>query len=1038
MKMKSALFCSFLLLHCFLFEAMAQGFKVNGVITSKTNGQPLTGATVSVKGTSTATTTNDQGNFTISVPRTGSVLVVSYAGATTQEFVVNDASPVNLQLEEKTSTLNEVVVIGYGTQRRATVTGAVSSVKADDIATVSSSRIDQAIQGRTTGVIVSPTSGAPGAGMSIRIRGIGTNGNANPLYVVDGVRTGGIDNIDPSEVASVEILKDGSAAAIYGNAAANGVVLITTKSGRRNSSELNYSMQYGQQSVGRLPKLMNAQEYYQYNAEAKTPGAPTLADLNALNGSAGTDWLGALFQNAPLQRHTLSFNGGSDKSTFFVEGTYFTQKGIAGGPKAKFDRYTIRINSDNHIKPWLNVGERLSYAYIQRTGISENTEFGSVVGSAIALDPFTPVVFTNGLSPRAQSALGSGQTLVQDANGNYYGVSNYIFGEYGNPLARIAITNTNLVQHKIEGNAYVDIEPVKGLKLTSRISMDGAFQRQHGWNPTYWFSSESLNSQANGNDRQDNWFSWQWENLLNYQKRFGDHNLNVLLGTTALKSMWNYIGGYYTGLFQQSDLFSYADFVPANPANRIGSNSNYTTLASYFGRFIYDYKSKYLFNASLRRDGNSVFAKGYQWGTFPAVSAGWIASSENFFSGISKKVNYLKFRAGWGRLGNTSSVGIGQYQAFIVSTTPGYPDANGNFLVGAAPGNLANPELGWETSEQIDAGADLAFLNNHLFLTIDYFKKTTKRLLTPGSSATPGFAGANLPYLNSGEIQNKGWEFDLTYRNTPKSTSGFRYEISGNLSTLKNEVTKVNRFVNELNGAGVGTGWNATMFKIGLPVWAFKGYKTSGIFQTQDEINAYLLKTGITGYTPKPGDPIVVDVNGDKQISTGDQTYIGNPFPKVIYGGRVNLAYKGFDLLVFVQGQSGNKTLMGFNRTDRPTANRPEFFFTNRWTGAGSTNTWFAANTNNPFVYNSDFMVFDGSYMRIRQLQLGYTFSKSILSKLHASGTRIYISLDDFFTFTKYPGLDPEGGNGGGNSLGIDRGTYPLSRKALVGASISF
>lgn len=1034
---KIALLCSLLLLHCFLFEAMAQSLQVKGRVTSKNTGQPLAGATVSVKGTPAATVTDDQGNFMISVPNPGSVLTISYAGATTQEFVVNDSGPVTIQMEERASVLNEVVVIGYGTQRRAAVTGAVSSVKADEIATVSSSRIDQAIQGRTPGVTIAPNSGAPGSGMSIRIRGTGTNGNANPLYVVDGVRTGGIDNIDPSEVASVEILKDASAAAIYGNAAANGVILITTKSGRRNSSEISYNMQYGQQSVGKLPKLMNAQEYFQYNAEAKTPGAPSLADLNALNGGAGTDWLDALFTTAPLQRHTLSFSGGSDKSTFFVQGSYFNQKGIVGGSKSGFDRYTIRFNSDHKIKSWLNLGERLSYANIQRTGISENSEFGSVVGSAIALDPFTPVVFTNGLSSRAQAALNAGQTLVQDANGNYYGISNFIFGEYGNPLARIDITHNDLMQHKIEGNAYVDIEPVTGLKLTSRISIDGAFQRQHGWSPTFWFSSESLNTQAGGNDRQDNWFSWQWENLATYQKRFGEHNLNALLGTSAIKSMWNYIGGSYSGLFQQSDLFSYADAVP-DALDRIGSNSNYTTMQSYFGRIIYDYKSKYLLNASVRRDAASVFATGHKWGTFPAVSIGWIASSEDFFNSVSDKINYLKLRAGWGRLGNTSSVGIGQYQAFINSTRPGYPDANGTYLIGAAPGNLENPELTWETSEQLNSGAELAFLKNRLSLTVDYFKRTTKDLLTPGSSATPGFAGANLPYLNSGEIQNRGWEFELTYRNTTRNTSAFHYEISGNLSTLHNEVTRVNPFVNELGGAGVGTGWNATVFKLGLPVWAFRGYQTDGIFQTPEEISAYLTKTGITGYSPKPGDPIVVDVNGDKQISSADQTFIGNPTPNLIYGGRAELGYKGFDLLVFVQGQSGNKTLMGFNRTDRPTANRPEFFFANRWTGPGSTNTWFAANTSDPYVYNSDLMVFDGSFLRIRQLQLGYTISKNVLGKLHLSNARIYVSLDDFFTFTKYPGLDPEGGNGGGNSLGIDRGTYPLSRKVLVGASISF
>jgi TonB-dependent starch-binding outer membrane protein SusC len=1035
MKTKIALlFLALFMLQGLVTGLHAQSQQVTGKVTSKATGEGLANATVAVKGTTNGTTTDESGNFTLSVPANSSkVLVVTYTGMAAQEVSIGASGTVNVSLDVLQSTLNEVVVVGYGTQARSRVTSAISSVKAEQLATVSSARIDQALQGRTAGVAILPTSGSPGAGMKIRIRGTGSNQSSSPLYIVDGVRTGGIDNLDPAEIASIDVLKDAAAAAIYGSSAANGVILITTKTGRRSGSDITYSGQYGTQSVGKLPKMMNAQQYYQYLAEAKTPGAPTQEALAAVQGE-GTDWFDALFQDAPLQRHSLQFSGGTDRSTYFINGTYFTQQGIVGGDQSRFNRYTVRINTDQRIKPWLNIGERLSYANINRRGITENNEFGSVIGSALVLDPFTPVTYTGALSKRAADALAAGRTLVRDANGNYYGISDYIFGEYGNPLAQIQNTNNNLVQHKVEGNVFMDIEPLRGFKFTSRFGIDGAFQREHAWTPTFWFSTESLNTEARASDWQNNWFSWQWENFANYNRRFGAHNLDVMAGTSANKFMWNYVGGTYSGLFKEELLFSYADAVP-DLQDRIGSNANSNTLLSFFGRVQYDFNNKFLFNASVRRDAASVFAE--QWGTFPAVSAGWVVSNEEFFGSLTNRVNYLKLRASWGRNGSTSNVGIGVWQQFIGAINPGYPDANGNFLVGAAPTNLPYPDLTWETSEQLDFGADAALFNNRLTFTVDYYKKTTKDLLTP-SSADPAFVGARVNFINAGEVQNKGWEFELAYRNNASSRNAFRYEIATNLTTIKNKVTKVDAFTNELGGAGVGTGWNASFFKVGYPVWSFRGYKTDGIFQTPEEVSAYLAKTGITGYKPVPGDPIVVDVNGDKQISTADQTFIGSPHPELVLGARLNLAYKGFDLLVFGQGQSGNDVLMGFNRTDRPTANRPEFFFTNRWTGPNSTNSWFAANTSNNYVYNSDLMVFDGSYFRIRQLQLGYSLPENLWGKAKIRNARVYVSLDDYFTFTKYPGLDPEGGSGGDNSIGIDRGVYPLPRKAMVGVQFSF
>jgi TonB-linked SusC/RagA family outer membrane protein len=591
------------------------------------------------------------------------------------------------------------------------------------------------------------------------------------------------------------------------------------------------------------------------------------------------------------------------------------------------------------------------------------------------------------------------------------------------------------VQNKLVGNVFAEIEPFRGFNFTSRIGIDGAFQSGHGWTPTFWFSDESQNTVANGYDYNDSWYTWQWENFATYKRRFGGHDFTLLGGMSAIKTHEVHMGGSYSGLFKEEDRFSYADYVP-DAVDRIGSTTFDYTLASFFGRLSYSYKDRYLLNLSARRDGSSKLAPGHEYKFYPAVSAGWVLSNESFFpSSLSGKVNYVKLRGSWGQNGNVSSIGIGEWMNAIRSGYL-YPDGAGNLLNGAAPNALANPDLTWETSEQTDIGADMAFFNNRLSLSVDYYKKTTKDLLTGGTA--PLFVGNVLRTVNAGNVENKGWEFELSYKNKTAGSSGFSYEIGGNLSTLNNEVTYLDPNSPIIYGAGIGTGWSATAMKKGYPVWYFNGYKTNGIFQTQGEIDSYLSKNGITGYAPKPGEPIVVDVNADKQITPADMTYIGSPHPDLTFGGRVNVAFKGFDLLVFVQGQTGNDILMGFNRTDRGTANKPLFFYTNRWTGAGSTNDWFASNTSNPYIYNSDLMVFDGSYTRIRQLQLGYTMSSALSNRLKISKARIYVSLDDFFTFTKYPGVDPEGGSNGQNSIGVDRGGYPVPRKAVVGLSFNF
>jgi len=1001
--------------------------KIRGRIMDETN-DVLPGTNILIKGENKGTYAAGDGTFSLETSM-GKTLQISLIGYDTKEILVTTDRLPDIVLTASNKALSEIIVVGYGTQRKSQVTTAISSVKAAEIASVSSSRIEQALQGRTAGINVLPASGSPGSAMRVRIRGTGSNGAAEPLYIVDGMRAGGIEYLDPSEIAAIEVLKDAASAAIYGAEGANGVVMVTTKTGRRDgSSEINYSMQLGQQSIKNPMPLMNVQQYGNYLKAANTDNRPTDEEIAA--AGSGTNWMEQILQTAPMQRHALSFTGGTEKSSYLIGGTLFSQNGVVGGDKARFDRYTVRINTDHKMRSWLTIGNRLSYAHFARKGVTEDSEFGGVINNAILFDPLTPPVYTGTLPQHATDALQKGYPLVRNSAGQYYGISKYVFGEIGNPLAQMDITHNNTTQNKVVGNIYLEIEPVPDVKVTTRFGIDAAFQRNHGWNPTFWYSSERLNTVAGVFDWNENFMNWQWENFATYHRNIGTHDLTALIGMSSIKHMYNRLNGTSSGMLKEEDKFGFSDFTQ-DDNDRIAGIQNATTLLSYYGRLSYAYQDRYLLNVTVRRDGASILPPHNQWATFPSISAGWVISNESFFSDMP--LDYLKLRASWGLNGSLSNLAIGQWASLVTTQGLRYPDANGNFLVAAEPDGLANPDLKWESSEQIDIGLDLALLENKLNLTLDYYRKTTRDLITPGTAPNP--VGNPLRFVNGGNVENRGIEIELSYKNDERA---FKYEITGNLATVKNKVTFLTPNINRINGAMVGTGWTATFFERDQPIWYFRGYKTAGIFQDQAQIDEYIGKGGITGYTPKPGEPIVVDVNKDGKISPDDQTYIGSPHPKLIYGGRINLAYKGFDLILFIQGQSGNDILMGLNRVDRATGNKPVFFYDRQWTGPGSTNKWFAPNTNSPFIYNSDMMLFNGSYARVRQLQLGYTLPDELIKKLKIKNARVYVSLDDFFTFTRYPGMDPEAGSINNNSLGIDRGVYPIPRKILGGLSFSF
>ncbi|WP_343700880.1 TonB-dependent receptor [Chitinophaga sp.] len=1002
--------------------------RISGRITDSENALPLPGVAVMVKGDMRGAQTDADGKYTVdAVP--GKVLAFNLLGYESREVTVSAQRNIDLALDVSNRALNEVVVVGYGSVRKSLVTGAISSVKGTDLATVSAGRVEQALQGRAAGIIILPVSGSPGSGMRVRIRGTGSNGSSEPLYIIDGMRAGNMEYLDPSEIASVEVLKDAASAAIYGAEGANGVVIITTRSGQRDATpRVEYSMQYARQSIHKPMKMMNAAQYARYLTDAGTSGS--LPDPAAWAGKQGTMWMDEITQNAPMQRHSLNFSSGTEKSTYLLGASMFHQNGVIGGEKARFDRYTLRLNTDHQVKPWLSVGNRLSYAYFKRNGVSEDSEFGAVINSAIMMDPTMPIVYTGALSPRAQKALDDGYTLVKDADGRYYGISDYVFGEAGNPLAQIDITHNTTTQHKITGNVYAEAQPLASLKITTRFGIDAMFLRSHAWMPSFYFNASRLNTSPGTFDNNENWNNWQWENFATYSRKINYHDLSIMAGMSALRRNYNRLNGSAYGMFKEEKNFGYPDFLP-DGEDRIGGVQTSTSMISYFGRLQYNYKDKYLLNATLRRDGSSLLPPQNTWGTFPSVSAGWIATNEAFFPDLP--LNYLKLRASWGQNGSIANINIGDWQALITSQSISYPDANGDFHTGAEPAGLENPYLKWEASEQLDLGADMGFFDNRLSVTVDYYNKTTKGLLTPGT--VPSFVGNVLATVNGGDVRNRGWEFELAYRSN--SARAFTFEVSMNLTTIHNEVIRLNEFVDRLPGSNVGTGWRATWFEKGYPIWYFRGYKTAGIFQDQKEVDDYTARIKMT-VPPKPGDPIIVDTDGDGTISNSDHAFIGSPHPNVVYGANLRMAYKGVDLVVLVQGQAGNDVLMGFNRVDRPTANRPEFFYKDRWTGEGSTNKWFAANTNSEFVYNSDMMLFDGSYMRVRQLQLGYTLPERVIKRIRFRNARIYGSLDNFFTLTKYKGMDPEAGSNDVNSLGVDRGVYPIPRSAVVGLTFSF
>jgi TonB-linked SusC/RagA family outer membrane protein len=990
----------------------AQGLQVKGVVTSADDGQPIPGVSISVKSTTTGILTDVNGAFTLNVPA-NSTLVFSFVGMKTQEIQVTASTTLNVVLQSELTAMEEVVVVGYGVQKKSLVTGAISSIKAEDIINLSITRPEQALQGKTAGVQVISAGGSPGAGIKVRIRGVSTNGSSNPLYVVDGVKSGDINYLDPNDIESMEVLKDAASAAIYGAEGANGVVMITTKTGKAGISVINYEIQTGWLSVTHKPNVMATPAYIKYQNEAGRT-------IDALSSTVNNNWLNDIFETGFMQKHHLSYTGGNDKSNFSISGSYLTQDGIITGSRDKFNRYSVRLNSDHKVSKWLKVGENMAFTHSLRKGVSEDSEYGGVIGSALQLDPTTPVRYTDPsqIPVNVQTIINAkADTISRDPNGNIYGISTYADGEINNPFVIMeyggGANGPGVIQDKILGDVFAEISPVKGLTFTSRLGIDLAYQINHRWNKIYYYNSIRYNNAASVNENIDAWYTWQWDNFATYTKKIGDHDFTVMAGMSSQDYRHRSTGLYASPMAVGQENYSEFDYVTSEKSDDVSGYTSEDRMVGYFGRISYAYKEKYLLQGNIRRDGASLskLPKTGRWGLFPSFSAGWVASNEDFFP--KSFLTYAKLRGSWGKNGSLSNLRSYSYVGFITSSGLQYPLGDGTLGIPSEPNSLNNPELTWETSVQTDIGIDLRAWKDKLSFTVDYYNKKTTDLLTPNSP--PYEAGNTASFINAGDVVNKGIEFELGLNN---NAGELQYSVNLNLATNHNEVTYLNPSVARLPGPNVGPGWIATAFEKGFPIWYFRGYKTNGI-------------------DPATGDAIFVDVNGDGLITSDDQTMIGNPHPKLIYGGNINLSFKGFDLSLFLQGMSGNQAILGWIRNDRAYCNKPTVLTDNHWSLTNTTGTMPGANAS-ALSWNSDLLVFDASYLRVQQIQLGYNLPTPLLKNIKIKGIRLYISLDDYLTFTKYPGFDPDAGTGNDAGIGIDRGVYPASRKTMLGASISF
>ena len=1013
---------------------------VKGTVISGSDNEPLIGASVMVQGTKNGAVTDLDGNFAISA-KNGQTLEVSYLGFITQKVKVT-GSVINVTLLEDKQSLDEVVVVGYGVQKKKLVTGATVQLKGDDIAKLNTTNPLSAMQGQTPGVNIVSTSGQPGASMSVTIRGLGTVGNSQPLYLIDGVG-GDITTLNPADIESIDVLKDAASAAIYGAQAANGVVLVTTKSGKEGVSKITYDGYVGWQTLGRKFEMLNANQYMQIMDEALLNSYMSPIDWTSLsairdaNGNVyNTDWIDQAVDNGALTTsHSLAFTGGSKTSTYSISGGYTGQDGLIGGSDVSYyKRYNLRANSEH--KMWnglVTIGEHVGFVYKDSRGMGTGNIYNNNLRSAFSTSPLVP---------------------VYDANGNYYSTVDSDWNKNdGNPYGTMMMNRYNQSKNtSVDANVYVQIEPIKNLKFKTVFGLSYGGSNYRSFTPIYKFTPQSGNGITKVNQSNGNGTSLVWTNTLTYDFDIKDHHISALLGSETTKYDGESTGSYGVNLTAGFDDWehAYVENTEKGHADRKVSGGPYdaTRGQSFFARLGWSWKDRYMVNATMRADGSSKFAKGHRWGYFPSVSAGWTLTEEDFMKSAASWLDFLKLRLSWGQVGN-ANINCYQYLAPVTTSKTNYNfGATGGtdaWVMGAYTERLANEKVKWETSEQYNVGLDARFLRQRLSLTLDGYIKSTKDWLVQAPiRATAGTGG---PVINGGDVKNKGIEVGLSWNDN--IGRDFTYSVGANFAYNHNEVGNIPTLDGIIHGKDNQIYSNAEEFyraENGHAIGYFWGYKTAGLFQNQKEINDWIAAgNGIYQADVKPGDVKYVDVNHDGVINASDKVDLGNGLPKYTFGFNFNLAWKGFDLSANFTGAAGFQIAQSYRNPDSSQANYSRRIL-KRWTGEGTSNEIPRVTYGD--VGNwlfSDLYLQDGDYIRLQNLTMGYDFKK-LISWKGLSKMRLYFQVQNLFTLTKYDGMDPEIGsfNGtDGNSSdswvsGVDMGYYPHPRTFIVGLNLAF
>ncbi|MDZ4148207.1 MAG: TonB-dependent receptor [Flavobacteriaceae bacterium] len=990
--------------------AHAQNGRITGNVSAVNGGTPLPGVNILVKNTTNGTNTDFDGNFILDNVKQGDVLVFSYLGFKTIELTVS-SSNISVQLEDDTQALAEVVVIGYGTQAKKEVTGAVNLINAETIAALKPLRFEDALQGQSTGVQIIPSSGSPGSSLNIRIRGISSNGNNRPLIVVDGnITEDALTNLNPNDIESITTLKDASAA-IYGTRAANGVILITTKTGKKNTAATFAVNSYVafQETPRKLP-VLNATEYALLINEARTNAGQTPLFNDVSSFGKGTDFQDKVFETAPIFNQDISVSGGSEKSTYSLGAGYLTQDGIVARDKSNFDRFTSRLSFTTELSKYFTFNTSLFYTNSKRKTINESG-LGSVLFNALNMSPLLP---------------------VRDENGDFT-LAEGLGNEVINPLAQIANTFNEGNTNKINGTAGLKFKLDDHWSAETRFGFNYSLSKSKSFSPIAFFGSGKVfnNSRSSVTEIKDDFNDYTWDAFINYKNTFYEnHNVEVTAGTTVFKNHGDFFNA--TGFDVPNNSYKFADLSLTNnnlADERFGNGQFEERLVSYFGRFQYNYSSKYLFSFSLRRDASSNFGPNESVAYFPSGSLGWVVTEESFLQD-NDIVNFLKLRGSFGVLGNDRIVANTFRSLLSGEATAVFDD---QLINGKAVGRIPNPNIRWEEQDQLNIGFDLTLLKN-FDITADFFRKTTRDLLLEapvsgiiGSSA-PGSAP---PFINAGSVRNRGVEFSVNYKTN--ITKDLKITVGGNFTALENEVLSVNNDVGFVTGGSFGVGQEApSRMQAGKPLGYFFGLKTDGIFQNQQEVDAHA-----TQANARPGEIRFVDINKDGVVDNNDRTDIGSSIPDVTFNFNLSLEYKNFDFSASAFGQAGNEIVRNYER-NQPLTNKNRAFL-NRWTGPGTSNTQPLVTTGaTSSTLFSDFFVEDGDFLRIQTIQLGYTIPKSITQKAKISNLRLYAQVNNLYTFTDYSGFDPAISSGDPVGGGIDPGFFPTPRSYIFGINLNF